>query len=132
MRTPQGDAQVRPGGWYWDLPQKDVTLALPSGLPLTLRLGFSLVWLGEYSIMVEVISPSPLSGTRSHEPLGPFRTTRSTHSISSMVDASDDAETEEMAQTGAGDEGVALAESVPLASAELPVPGLEDSEDRVE
>ena len=132
MRTPHGDVQVRPGGWYWDLPQKDVTLALPSGLPLTLRLGFSLVWLGEYSIMVEVISPSPLSGTRSHEPLGPFRTTRSTHSISSMVDASDDAETEEMAQTGAGDEGVALAESVPLASAELPVPGLEDSEDRVE
>ncbi|KAM5546122.1 hypothetical protein V8D89_000248 [Ganoderma adspersum] len=115
-------------GWYWDLPS--VTLTVPSGLPLTLRLGFSLVWLSEYCITVEVISPFPLSGTRSHEPLGPFRATRSTHSISGMVDAGDDAETQEMAQSGAGDESVALADAVPLA--ELPGSGLGDSIDRVE
>ena len=131
MRTPQGDAQVRPGGWYWDLPQKEVTLAVPSGLPMTLRLGFSLVWLGEYCVTFEVVSPSPLSGTRSHELLGRFRTTRSTYSISGMIDAGDDAKTE-MAQIGASDEGDALTDSVPLASAELPVPGPGHSGDRVE
>ncbi|KAI1792655.1 hypothetical protein LXA43DRAFT_875390, partial [Ganoderma leucocontextum] len=56
-------------GWLWNLPQKEVKLALPTDLELTLRLGFYLVWLSEYCITVEVIPPSPLQRTTSDEAL---------------------------------------------------------------
>ena len=58
-----------PAGWYWNLPWKDVTLITPTGLELTLRLGFYLVWLGEYCITVEVNPHSSLSHQESAESL---------------------------------------------------------------
>ena len=54
-------------GWRWDLPEKDVKLTDPTGLEIILRLGFHLVWLGEYCLTVEVNPPSPLSRSESPE-----------------------------------------------------------------
>ncbi|KAM5546115.1 hypothetical protein V8D89_000241 [Ganoderma adspersum] len=56
-------------GWYWDLPRKDVELVAPTGLELTLRLGFNLVWLGEYCLTVEVNPSFPSSRSESPESL---------------------------------------------------------------
>ncbi|PIL28814.1 hypothetical protein GSI_08859 [Ganoderma sinense ZZ0214-1] len=46
--------------WHWILPQKDVRLTTPTGLELTLRLGFYLVWLGQYCVTVELNPRFPL------------------------------------------------------------------------
>ncbi|PIL28775.1 hypothetical protein GSI_08819 [Ganoderma sinense ZZ0214-1] len=53
---PEGDTRWsrQGGGCCWNLPRKEVSLILPSGRELTLRLGFYLVWLPEYCLTVEV------------------------------------------------------------------------------
>ncbi len=75
------------------LPQKDVTLALPHGLELTLHLGFYLVWLSEYCLTVEVNPPPPLPRTTSHKAFVISRT--STYSESGVEGAGDRSEPDE-------------------------------------
>ena len=43
------------GGWRRHLPKKDIPLNLPTGAPLTLRLGFNLVWYSEYCLTVDIL-----------------------------------------------------------------------------
>ena len=54
------DAPSIEEGWRWNLPIELVEFTLPTGVKLTLRLGFYLVWLGEYCLTVEV-NPSSSS-----------------------------------------------------------------------
>ena len=59
------------GGWYWNLEQKDVTLALPTSTELTLRLSFYLVWTSEYCITVGIVpplSPQPTTARKNPRP----------------------------------------------------------------
>ncbi len=43
--------------WCPHLPGKDITLVLPTGRRLTLRLGFYLVWYSEYCVTAEILKP---------------------------------------------------------------------------
>ncbi len=53
-KDPHGDSRM----WRPHLPGKDITLVLPTGRRLTLRLGFYLVWYSGYCVTVEILKPT--------------------------------------------------------------------------
>ncbi|KAM5545417.1 hypothetical protein V8D89_001030 [Ganoderma adspersum] len=93
------DATSIEEGWRWNLPIEPFEFTLPTGVKLTLRLGFYLVWLGEYCLTVEVIPPSPSSQPESHE-----SPETSYFGVDSVEEPPDDRSRQEMV-TGADETG---------------------------
>ena len=126
-----------PGGWYWDPQPRDITLALPNGARLALRLGFYLVWPSEYCLTIEVNPPTLLPPART-TPVLPQTTLREGYrpSVSSTKceSASGDEGSVDIEESLAAGEvdGQAVAHSSVVASVALPLsdadPQLEGSE----
>ncbi|PIL25312.1 hypothetical protein GSI_13201 [Ganoderma sinense ZZ0214-1] len=60
-------------GWCLELPWKDITVTMPTGHQLLLRLGFYLAWPSEYCMTVEINPriPLPRTDSRTDEPAMP-------------------------------------------------------------
>ncbi|KAM5546117.1 hypothetical protein V8D89_000243 [Ganoderma adspersum] len=106
-------------GWYWILPWKDIKLTTPTGRELTLRLGFYLLWLGEYCITVEVIPRSSVSRRESLETSDPT-------AANGAEDTGDDEDMEELVTGDADHREFAYTSVIELEA--LPFSGMTEQE----